>query len=162
MRRSQWQIDVLADWDSARRSPMAMILPADVSATVEHLKSGVPLTPDEKIQLVFDPALDHALRALAEANFRLALQAVLIEQARQQIQDSNGAAPAVADAGRFTGLIEQRAWGGEVLPNDSANRSVGSFGMFFIVTHEQAIRDRCWACFMAAQFSPDAWAIDRW
>lgn len=146
MRRSDWQIEVRVDWDRARRSPMAMILPADVSATVELLKSGTPLAAEDKIQLVFDPALDHALRALAEANFRLALQAVLIEQARQQIQDSDGSAPAVADAGRFAGLIEQRAWGGEVLPNPIQQTvpAWALFGMFFIVIPmaNSMIRDR--------------------
>ncbi len=143
MRRFAWQIDVREDLDSNHRLPMAMILPADVGLTVERLQQGQPLQPEDKIQLVFDPALDHALRALAEANFRLALQAVLIAEATKQLQD--GAAQ-IADISRFEGLIEERAWGGGVLPNPIQQTvpAWALFGMFFIVIPmaNSMIRDR--------------------
>lgn len=134
-------------------TPVTLIFPENIAQSVEFMKSEKTLADVNRVQLIFDPALDHSFRALVQGNLLAALQSVLIEEVRKDLQaiqlprrQTAIRFPKVIDVGHFQGLVEEKAWGGAVLPNPIQQMvpAWALFGMFFIVIplSNSVIRDR--------------------
>lgn len=148
------QYDIQVTETAAFKRQLTLILPENIAATVDLIKRDKPLEAKDKLQMVFDPTLDQSVRALVEANLLLALQSVMIEQVHKEIGDvqrklgGRGGSKqlAVADVNHFSGLIEERATNGTILPNPIQQTvpAWALFGMFFIVIPmaNSMIRDR--------------------
>lgn len=147
LRRFGYTVETRDTQEPHSKASMKLVLPADVDRTVEALKNGLKLEPDQQVRLIFDPGLDQSLRALVQSHFMLALQAVLIERLTQELQASETQTRAkLAHMGRFEGLVVEQADGGFILPNPIQQTvpAWALFGMFFIVIPiaNSMIRDR--------------------
>ncbi len=154
MKRFPYDIKVVTRLPDGAKTNLALILPDDVPTTLEHLRAGQALKPEEQIQLLFDPTLDRSLRALVESHTMLSLQAVLLAQLHEEMKHSDAPQAinvGVIDVSRFTGLLSERAVGGFVLPNPIQQTvpAYALFGMFFIVIplSNSMIRDRRFGVF---------------
>jgi ABC-2 type transport system permease protein len=137
------------------RGGIAVVLPADPEGLVDLLRRSAEgeLPSASRIRLVYDPALDHSVRAMVQGHVLLALQTILIELAGEEVKElvAQGDIPklsgnAIPQLTRFDGLITEEASGGFVLPNpvQQGVPAWALFGMFFIVIPIAAsqIRDR--------------------
>ncbi|RYZ85941.1 MAG: ABC transporter permease [Proteobacteria bacterium] len=140
--------------NSSGSTDLALILPNRVQETLDRLEDRAELLPQHQLQLMFNPLIDQASRALVEGHLMLSLQAILIERmdaamndAGASLEDSWDATPKrVTDVSSFQNLLVQKAFGNVVLPNP-IQQTVPAwtlFGMFFIVIPltNSMIRDR--------------------
>lgn len=132
---------------------IAVFFPEDIEHTLTLLKKNEALSDKDRIQLVFDPTLDQSFRSLVQGNLLSSLQSVLIDQIRKELKKLDlpkSASPfstnLVTDIVHFKDLIQEKAWGGVVLPNPIQQMVPAwtLFGMFFIVIplSNSVIRDR--------------------
>jgi ABC-2 type transport system permease protein len=129
--------------------PLTLVLPINVDATLEHVQSGEALTGEDQIQIIFDPILDQALRALVRSHVYLSLQSIVIGQIQKEMSKESPQGQEnkqMPDVSKFEGLVVEKAYSGLVLPNP-VQQSVPAwalFGMFFIVIPltNSMIRDR--------------------
>jgi ABC-2 type transport system permease protein len=151
LRRMEYHLETSPTATMSRQ--LTLILPEDLKKTVAAIKNNRALENTQKIQLLFDPTLDQSLRALVQTKMALALQSVLIAQIQKEIADVQKKLPkgfrkisTVADVNHVSGLIEEKALGGFVLPNPIQQTvpAWALFGMFFIVIPmaNSMIRDR--------------------
>jgi ABC-2 type transport system permease protein len=137
------------------RGGIAIVLPTDPAGLVDVLRrsAGGDLPSSSRIRLVYDPALDHSVRAMVQGHVLLALQTILIELAADEVRElvARGDLPklsgnAIPRLTHFEGLVSEEAAGGFVLPNpvQQGVPAWALFGMFFIVIPIAAsqIRDR--------------------
>lgn len=129
----------------ADKKLLTVVLPANVDATLEHVQSGEALTPEDQVQILFDPTLDQALRALVRSHVYLSLQSIVISQIQKEMS-KEGPQAKMPDVSKFEGLVVEKAYSGLILPNP-VQQSVPAwalFGMFFIVIPltNSMIRDR--------------------
>jgi len=137
------------------RGGIAVVLPNDPKGLVDVLRRSVEgkLPSTAHIRLVYDPALDHSVRAMVQGHLLLAMQTILIELASDEIKElvERGDIPklsgsAIPQLTRFEDLLSEEAAGGFILPNpvQQGVPAWALFGMFFIVIPIAAsqIRDR--------------------
>lgn len=137
------------------RGGIAVVLPADPEELVNVLRRSVEVTlpSTARIRLVYDPALDHSVRAMVQGHVLLAMQTILIELARGEVKElvDRGDIPrlsrsVIPQLTRFEDLVTEEAAGGFILPNpvQQGVPAWALFGMFFIVIPIAAsqIRDR--------------------
>lgn len=147
LKRFPYTIDVAKSAD--KKSVIALVLPKKIEDTVDALKESRPLRDSDRITLFFDPLLDRSVRALVQAHVVIALQNLLVEQATNEVkaQTKDGGDPiSIPNATRVDGLVNEKAFGGTVLPNP-IHQTVPAwalFGMFFILIplSNSVIRDR--------------------
>jgi len=144
LKRFNYQITFAKDQASAN-ADLILVLPADTQATIHKLEEQKPLAAGEQLQLLFDPLIDQASRALVEGHLMLSLQAILISRLQKEMRGSP-LEQRLVDVSKFDGLLEKRALGGVVLPNPIQQTvpAWALFGMFFILIPltNSMIRDR--------------------
>ncbi len=125
--------------------PLTLVLPVNVDATLEHIQQGESLTVEDQVQIIFDPILDQALRALVRSHVYLSLQSIVLSQIQKDLSKDSPDAK-MADLSKVDNLVVEKAYNGLILPNP-VQQSVPAwalFGMFFIVVPltNSMIRDR--------------------
>jgi ABC-2 type transport system permease protein len=158
LKRLGHDVKIVASTGSNGGSPrggIAVVLPADPEELVNVLRRSVEgsLPSTARIRLVYDPALDHSVRAMVQGHVLLAMQTILIELARGEVKElvDRGDIPrlsrsVIPQLTRFEDLVTEEAAGGFILPNpvQQGVPAWALFGMFFIVIPIAAsqIRDR--------------------
>lgn len=158
LKRLGHDVKIVASTGSNGGSPrggIAVVLPADPEELVNVLRRSVEVTlpSTARIRLVYDPALDHSVRAMVQGHVLLAMQTILIELARGEVKElvDRGDIPrlsrsVIPQLTRFEDLVTEEAAGGFILPNpvQQGVPAWALFGMFFIVIPIAAsqIRDR--------------------
>jgi ABC-2 type transport system permease protein len=158
LKRLGHDVKIVASTGSNGGSPrggIAVVLPADPEELVNVLRRSaeVSLPSTARIRLVYDPALDHSVRAMVQGHVLLAMQTILIELARGEVKElvDRGDIPrlsrsVIPQLTRFEDLVTEEAAGGLILPNpvQQGVPAWALFGMFFIVIPIAAsqIRDR--------------------
>ena len=158
LKRLGHDVKIVASTGSNGGSPrggIAVVLPADPEELVNVLRRSaeVSLPSTARIRLVYDPALDHSVRAMVQGHVLLAMQTILIELARGEVKElvDRGDIPrlsrsVIPQLTRFEDLVTEEAAGGFILPNpvQQGVPAWALFGMFFIVIPIAAsqIRDR--------------------
>jgi ABC-2 type transport system permease protein len=158
LKRLGHDVKIVASTGSNGGSPrggIAVVLPADPEGLVNVLRRSVEVTlpSTARIRLVYDPALDHSVRAMVQGHVLLAMQTILIELARGEVKElvDRGDIPrlsrsVIPQLTRFEDLVTEEAAGGFILPNpvQQGVPAWALFGMFFIVIPIAAsqIRDR--------------------
>ena len=158
LKRLGHDVKIVASTGSNGGSPrggIAVVLPADPEELVNVLRRSaeVSLPSTARIRLVYDPALDHSVRAMVQGHVLLAMQTILIELARGEVKElvDRGDIPRLSGSvipqlTRFEDLVTEEAAGGFILPNpvQQGVPAWALFGMFFIVIPIAAsqIRDR--------------------
>jgi ABC-2 type transport system permease protein len=158
LKRLGHDVKIVASTGSNGGSPrggIAVVLPADPEELVNVLRRSVEgsLPSTARIRLVYDPALDHSVRAMVQGHVLLAMQTILIELARGEVKElvDRGDIPRLSGSvipqlTRFEDLVTEEAAGGFILPNpvQQGVPAWALFGMFFIVIPISAsqIRDR--------------------
>ena len=158
LKRLGHDVKIVASTGSNGGSPrggIAVVLPADPEELVNVLRRSaeVSLPSTARIRLVYDPALDHSVRAMVQGHVLLAMQTILIELARGEVKElvDRGDIPrlsrsVIPQLTRFEDLVTEEAAGGFILPNpvQQGVPAWALFGMFFIVIPISAsqIRDR--------------------
>jgi len=158
LKRLGHDVKVVASTGSNGGSPrggIAVVLPTNPEGLVDVLRRSVEgsLPSTAHIRLVYDPTLDHSVRAMVQGHLLLALQTILIELARDEMKVlvergdiPNLSASAIPKLTRFEDLVSEEAAGGFILPNpvQQGVPAWALFGMFFIVIPIAAsqIRDR--------------------